>query len=78
MNLQQLQQQVRELAPASAYVVTQGNPYSANSFSLTMDGLRGVLLAGATAEAVLEFVRDAEFARRFGQGESVQSITQGD
>jgi hypothetical protein len=27
---------------------------------------------------MLEFVRDAEFARRFGQGESVQSITQGE
>jgi hypothetical protein len=100
MHLQQLQQQVRELAPAIAYVVAQGNPYSANSYSLTMDGLRGVLLAGATAEAVLEFVQDAEFLRRFpatqavsgtvtvsnqptsievfGQGESVQSITQGD
>jgi hypothetical protein len=78
MNLQQLQQQIRELAPAIAYVVTQGNPYSANSFSLTMDGLRGVLLAGATAEAVLEQVRDLEFVRRFGQGESVQSITQGE
>ena len=69
MNLQQLQQQVRELAPASAYVVTQGNPYSANSFSLTMDGLRGVLLAGATAEAVLEFVRNhcADCGTRIGQ-----------
>ena len=78
MNLQQLQQQVHELAPASAYVVTMGNPYSSNSFSLTMDGLRGVLLAGATAEAVLEQVRDLEFVRRFGQGESVDSIIQGE
>ena len=77
MNLQQLQRQVQELG-GSAYIVTQGNPYNSNSYGLTMEGLRGVLLSGATAEAVLEFVRDAEFVRRFGQGESVDSITQGD
>jgi hypothetical protein len=78
MNLQQLQQQVQQLAPASAYVVTQGNPYSSNSFSLTMEGLRGMLLAGATAEAVLEQARDLEFVRRFGNGESVESIVGGE
>jgi hypothetical protein len=77
MNLQQLQQQVQQLAPASAYVVTQREGEEKH-FTLTMVDLKGIILPWATAEAVLEFVRDAEFVRRFGQGESVQSITQGE
>jgi hypothetical protein len=79
MNLQQLQQQVQQLAPAIAYVVTQREGEKKH-FTLTMVDLKGIILPWATAEAVLEFVRShcADCGTRIGQGESVDSITRGE